>query len=288
MKLVYLIMAHKNPPQVARLVKAIHCEQATVFVHIDAKCALSGFVEELHRLGKPRVQFIRSRVEVRYSGGFSQALAVLRALPEVFTACGTFDYLILLSGQDYPIKDNQCIVDHFRKADEREFLCHAPMTGGNAWRLRRVVKYHFNDLIPRPEPLARLMCKVVNRILPTRKFPAGYTPYWGCTYWRMTHACARYVMDFAEGNRSFVNFFRYSLCADECLIPTIIMHSPFARKVISDDLTYADWPSGQFHPKTLGAEDFEKLTRTEKLFARKFDAVSDSKVLDLIDGHLRR
>lgn len=65
------------------------------------------------------------------------------------------------------------------------------------------------------------------------------------------------------------------------------MNSRFAENVVNDDLTYQDWSAGQFHPRTLGCADFAELIATDKLFARKFDAASDSKVLDLIDAHLQ-
>ena len=79
--------------------------------------------------------------------------------------------------------------------------------------------------------------------------------------------------------------FHFHWGPDEFLIPTIVMNSPFRDSIINDNFYYIDWSRGGSNPKTLTAEDFDKLMSSDKLMARKFDTQTDAKILDLLDHH---
>ncbi len=125
----------------------------------------------------------------------------------------------------------------------------------------------------------------INYVLPTRKFPLPYTLYGGenATWWTITSDCARYILKFIKENSKVRRFAKFTWASDEFLIPTIIMNSPFKDSVVQDNFRYIDWSLGGHNPKILTIADFEHMRNSKKLFARKFDPLVDSQVLDQID-----
>jgi hypothetical protein len=289
-KLTYLILAHKNPAQLARLIKALASGGGEFFIHLDKRCNPRPFLDSLTFPQQiTAVHFIRNNVALFSPPHYALVRAILNSLSEILSLSTGFDYLILLSGQDYPLKTNEQIKAHFTRNRGGEFLEGFPLPADPArtkdefnFRMGRVQRYHFDDLfrgkyIKGTNRLARW-------ILPPKKFPSGYTPYWGSTWWRITYGCATFILDFAKNNDSFIRFFRFANCPDEFVFHTIVLNSPFSANVVDDNLTFIDWSAGGFHPKVLTSEDFKNLATAEKLFARKFDIDTDSRVLDLIDA----
>ena len=127
---------------------------------------------------------------------------------------------------------------------------------------------------------------LVNAILPERKFPLPYTLYGGPRAMCMTLSieCAKYVSDFILAHKKLRKFTYFTWGPDEFVIPTLIMNSQHKDSVINNNFYYIDWSMGGSNPKTLTIEDFEVLTKTDKLLARKFDISEDAMILDLIDG----
>ncbi len=79
---------------------------------------------------------------------------------------------------------------------------------------------------------------------------------------------------------------KYTWGADEFLIPTIVMNSPFAEKTLNDNLRYIDWSEGGSNPKVFTVKDFTALKNSDKLIARKFDCLLDCEILNAIDQEI--
>ncbi|MEI6087851.1 MAG: glycosyl transferase, partial [Bacteroidota bacterium] len=60
----------------------------------------------------------------------------------------------------------------------------------------------------------------------------------------------------------------------------------YKAQMINDNLKYIDWSLGGASPKILTIDDIDKISKSGKFFARKFDANFDSEVLDWIDTNL--
>ena len=78
-------------------------------------------------------------------------------------------------------------------------------------------------------------------------------------------------------------FVKYTWAPDEYLIPTLVMNSPLRETVVADNYRYIDWSQGGSNPKILTVQDFEGLTKSDKLIARKFDIKIDTRILDMLD-----
>lgn len=99
----------------------------------------------------------------------------------------------------------------------------------------------------------------------------------GVNWFSITDNLARYVLS----QENFIQkTFKYSLCADELFLQTIVMKSPYKNNIINCSLRHIDWEKGK--PYTFRAEDYEELMNTEDLYARKFDMQVDAKIINMI------
>jgi len=279
MKIAYIILAHKYPEQLIRLIHRLNTEKASFFVHVDKKTdkiIYNQIVENLN--GLSNVYFLNRNKA--YWAFFSSMLnPTVRGIDEMFKRNVPFDYVILLTGQDYPLKSNKQIEKVLQENKGKVFMryhsipsdCWINEKGG----LDRIEYRHFYFFDR-------------HFIFPIkRKFPKVFKPYGGNAYWCLPKECAEYVRNLIKQNPSFFNFFKHVFAPEEIFFQTVILNSPFKDSVINNDLRYIDWPDkNPSHPKILCKEDFEKLLRSSSLFARKFDITVDADILDMIDKRI--
>lgn len=100
-KVVYLIASHTNPEQVVRLVKTLKTgnSSSAVVIHHDYS---KSFLDPKAFEGIPNVWILDNHVAVQW-GKFSMIKMKLHAL-EWMLAHLEFDWMVFLSGQDYPIQ----------------------------------------------------------------------------------------------------------------------------------------------------------------------------------------
>ncbi len=286
MKVANLITTYKNPAQLERLIKSFnHHADFDFFIHLDGNVDVQEFLclEKLDR-----VHLIRNRIKVVW-GGFSFTQAILNSIEEIVSTGNGYDFINLMSSQDYPIKPINYIASYLDSKKGYSFLSYdRPEEEG--WLERaapRFKSYNFNDFTFKGR---YIMQKIANQFLPERKFPLQYKMYGSscASWWTLSTDCALYVTDFMKKNKGLNNFMKYTWGADEFLIPTIVMNSPFADKTNNDNLRYIDWSEGGSNPKVFTMKDFPALKMSEKLFARKFDCLLDSEVLNAIDQKILR
>ncbi|MBW4672067.1 MAG: beta-1,6-N-acetylglucosaminyltransferase [Cyanomargarita calcarea GSE-NOS-MK-12-04C] len=295
MKIAYIILAHKYPKTLLRLIYKLNTDDVSFFIHIDKKTdsqIVGQLVNQLQDL--PNVSFIK-----RYNsawGSFDIVKATLEGIKLIAEGSTYFDYIVNLSGQDYLIKSNEQIKKFFEENKGREFLEYFPLPCSK-WKgggLRRVEYWHIlwkNEYFSLPEkrefksPISSLFYSFLNSVFfKKRKFNKIFPLYGGSQFWCLTGECAKWIHDFINQNPQFFNSFNYTFCTDEIFFQTLILNSPFKEKVVNEHLRYIDWDNiDAYHPRILTRNDFEKIKQSEKLFARKFDLTIDQDILDLID-----
>jgi Core-2/I-Branching enzyme len=117
MNIAYLILAHNNPGHLARLTQALATENSAIFIHIDKKADIRPFLE----LAGENVHFTSKRVPV-YWGDYSQIEAILTLIDTAMAGSQRYDYLVLLSGSDYPLRTAAQLEAHFVKYRGSEFI----------------------------------------------------------------------------------------------------------------------------------------------------------------------
>ena len=115
MKKAYIIVAHKNPKQLYRLISRLNDGNSEFFVHIDLNSSISSFYEILD-IGE-QVHFLpRFNSAWGAYGTIEPYLCGMRVIKDSGKA---FDRIMLLSGQDYPIRVTRKLIsfsESLRKA----------------------------------------------------------------------------------------------------------------------------------------------------------------------------
>jgi hypothetical protein len=277
LRLAYLILAHQLPEQLIRLVRRLDGPDTTFLVHIDRRADDAILAAAGAELAQPNVTFL-PRIPCHW-GTWSIVEATLSGIRQALRADAPFDYLLLMTGQDYPIKPRAEIETTLGQAEGRSFVHHVPLPKPD-WpnSLGRVERWHYP-----PGLRNRLLERVRNRWSVPRRVPSGLALHGGAQLWSMSREAAQYVDDFTARNPEVVRFFHHVHVPDEMYFQTVLASSPLRGKLICDGLHFLEW----LRPgHTLGEEDLDALAATYYLFARKFDLRVDGKVLDLIDQRL--
>lgn len=279
MKIAYIILAHKYPEQLIRLILRLNTESTHFFLHIDKKTSHEIYSQILNSLSHLPNIFFLDRHNI-YWGEFSIVKAIIEGIKTLFNLKISVDYVILLTGQDYPLKSNIQIKTFLKEHEGKSFISYFPLphTSGYQGWMYRIERWNFRLFNKR----IRLPNKYTG-FIPKRKFPKNFKPFAGYAYWCLSQECIEYIHNFINQNSEFVNYYKFVEIPDEGFFQTILLNSPLKDKIINDDLRYIKWVPEAAHPLILGQQDFEEMMSSSKLFARKFALSQDAKVLDLID-----
>lgn len=297
-QLAYIISAYKLPDLLVRLVNRLHSQNASFFIHVDKKTPRHVFDRMKHGLTDFDNVFFLQRHKC-YHGDFGHVRASLKGIREIVSQDAPFDYVILLTGQDYPLKTNAEIEAFFTKNQDTSFVEHFPLPfsgWGEDGGMERIERRHYRLM---GQNVGFPVGAKTGRFLPIKKllnvpfsvrpeFPAGLKPYGGSSYWNLSREAISYVSDYVNHNPGFVRFFSRTWVSDEIFFQTLLLNSPLRDKIVDDSLRYVEWHRPGKKPDILGKDDFNALRSSSKLFARKFDPGVDGDILDMIDKHLLR
>jgi hypothetical protein len=275
MKIAYLILSHHYPEQLSRMINALISEGTLFFVHVDLKTDIQPYHQLLNT---DQVEFIAERVKVYWSK-YSIVEAELNLIRAALKTDA--DYFVLLSGVDYPIVSNSEIHAFFEGNGYEYFSSSFLGSGGWEAAAARYQRFYVD------QPWLQKIIDIAGGLIPKRKMPDHLRPYGGATWWNLTRDCCEYVLNYAAAHPNIMKFYSYTNCPDEMFFQTTILNSPFSERVVNNDLRYVDWSDcaagKSFSPNLLTKVDFEKICKSGKLFARKFDASVDWAILDMID-----
>lgn len=279
-------MAHRNPDQVARLLRVLHDPGNRCVVHVDRKAP-----PDVHRgirtavRDLPGVDILPS-TDVRW-GGWSMVEVQLRAIRRLLDDGGDWSHFVNLSGQDFPLRPVSAIQDELAAHPDRNHLEYfRPRDMPWTWENPAFGAGHPD--FRRPEsrvdrvyvelPLGRGI-----RPLPVvrRRFPAGVTWYGGSQWMTLSRAACRYVTGGPAGRLR--RFYRHTFIPDESFFQTALLASPFRSTVVNDNRRLILWEDDIV---TLTSEHRALLCSSDAWFARKFDDRVDSAVLDLLEQRL--
>ena len=278
MPLAYVIRAHHRPAQLARLVERLATGDASFYVHVDARASQAIYDDMRQRLrGRDDVRWT-PRVKTYY-GGFSHVRSLLSGLSEVDTVP---EHVVLLSGQDYPLRAAAEIEQTLRARAGESLLEHFRIPAHDRWPdenggLDRIRYVHLERL--------RYRTRTLRLPFVTRSFPEGLEPHGGSAWGVLSAEAVRTVLAFPATQPDAFRFFEHVRMPDEIFLQTVLLNSPERERVANESVHHIEWPGGS-HPVTFGRDDLPRLAASRKLFARKFDVEQDAEILDLIDREL--
>jgi hypothetical protein len=312
-KILYLIASHTNPDQVARLVKTINTgsPESQVLIHHDYSSSnlSSAAFEQISN-----VHILEDYIPVVW-GDFSMVRMELHCINWLMSHSVEFDWLIILSGQDYPIQPISQIEQFLEETEYDGFMEYffakeppeKPTEFGLRWLRNTGIDRFFSRYYKLPSPsivksvvfrLSRLIngrqpliCLVTDRNgahIGIRRFSTPFTSefqcYAGSQWYTLSYRCIQYIHDFVQRNPAFVEYYQNTIIPDESFFQTILLNEP-KLKIFNDNKRYVSW-TPQSTPAILGVQDFDRLIGSNKHFARKFDAKVDAQVLARLDRHL--
>ena len=294
-KLAFLISAHKDPIHLKRLIDSLP-ESSEFFIHIDAKSDIRLFTEAIDQ---PNAHFIEHRVNVCW--GSINEVEYQMELVRAALAAGSFDYLITLSGMDYPVWSNSRIFEFFDKANGKIFLQGISMLHQGKLSQQYAKLRFFTD---KPWANGTLLSKARNGLreavsaLGVRKTltihcpDKEYTLYKGAAWWAITPDLALDVLNQWDNNEHLVGYFKTSFCPAETFVQTVAFNSPkyadrcmlaqgrYKSLTALTPLTFIDYST---NIKILDEFDFDRITKSGKMFCRKVVTGESDLLMTLID-----
>mgnify|MGYP002743944368 FL=1 len=298
----YLILAHKNPLQLGRMIERLDDGASKFFIHLDAKTPIEPFAACLEGA---HIRFIDKR-ERWVWGDFSIVQATIHLMEAASKEQGLF---ILMSGQDYPIQSQGYINDFLERNKEFDFIeiepleekwkpkmvkdklehyhilhseergnsnCYAPFAHCSVFQKVRTLIHLLKGRLSRKN--FRLLCSLPKRVAPFERQYAG-SQFWAFSE-RTFYAVLNYIR---EHKAALEEYYKYTSSPDEIYFHSVLMHLVAKDSTIKlkEQITYVNY----FRKNNVFVtEDFDKLTSAKgKLFARKFDTDIDIEILDKLD-----
>ncbi len=287
MKKAYVILAHRQPAQLLRLVQTLNDGASVFFVHIDRRSDINQFGQ----LKDQGVVFV-PRVKTAWAN-FGLVEAALNGLRAVLQSKEEISHVILLSGQDYPIKTNDHINRFIRESANKSFIEYFPLPCDEKWQpdggLYRVSKYFFG--FRQYQRYGAKAANFVSGILPfmRRKSYQGMKAYAGSMWWIINREAAQYILDFVKKNPHYAAFHRFTFAADEVFFHMILLNAQnenLSSVLVNTDKHFIKWKGkDSSHPELIDNNDLEDLMQSDALFARKLDLDRNKEVFDLIDKY---
>ena len=274
--IVFFVLSYKLPDQVARLVHRIESDpRSFVLIHHDPSTAIPLGLEsasQRHVLADP--------IPIRW-GDHTLVTAMLKGIDWVARSRLDPDWVLFLSGQDYPITP----LDHVHAelgaaaADTDAFVRYETLTdrredNTTAWQRACWTRYYRRWItvmdhtvtVPRRHPFRDgLHCQVGS-----------------C--WMNLGRAAWTGLTGHPRRRSLERYYRSTVLPDESLIHTLLLDVDGLR-ITRTDRRFLRWPSpGDAHPDLLTTADVRPAVSSDALFARKFDESIHPGVLDAVDA----
>lgn len=291
MRIGYIMLCHKDPELVARIVnKVTEGTDNIVAIHVDLKSDIHPFIRLLE--SNSRAIFLDKRTSV-FWGGFSSIVATMNAL-ECARKYDCERY-VLLQGADYPLHSNEYINDFFEKHKNVEFLKAYNITHSKRKiNYMKCCGYHIFDGVDRSKKNIKTLCarglSAINKLgikyrkgfFYDRNAHKKYEIYWGWGHFALTRECIDYIMRVYKSNSALNRYFQHIFPADETYFQTIVYNSSFANYVVDGgavdenthmtnesmlNLTYFEYPE-----KVVMFDSEKKVTesiRNNYLFIRK-------------------
>ena len=279
MKIAMLMLCHTHPEQINGFISSFDEEYFDFFLHVDRKSNIQSRITN-----QENVYFVpgERRIEVRW-GTYSMVQATLELIDYAIKN-GIYDYCWLCSGEDFPIKNSQEIVEFFERKNGCNFISFVstknyPETSRTRTLFATRCAIIYPSWIIGKSLFQRLLKKAYVTLTGGKKndlkliectFPEGLTVFFGSQWWCLNWETIKWMNNFISQHQEICEFYKGTLCPDESLFHTLIMNSPYLNNIESN-LVYLKWDNDHCSPRLLTDADYEQLMASSKLIARKID-----------------
>jgi len=300
-RVAYVVVSHRNPEQVLRLVRALkEGPSAEVLVRHDQRRSRLDD-GELERLGACP---LRDEIQFEW-GGWSQLQLLLACLARAVEQLDP-DWLLVLSGQDYPLRPMAEIEEALARSERDALLGHAweldtgrlPGPPADEFFLRYAYRHYAAP--PRaPRLPGRLRPLVYLREMPhplkprlglrrpKLPFDDGFRCFVSADWLTLNRKALAAVLRAARQRRRLMRYYRRVAVPSESFFATVLLNDDSLR-VDRDNRRFVSFAGPLTpHPETLTSADLDRLLASGCDFARKFDVDVDAGVLGALDERRR-
>lgn len=288
MRIAILIQCHKNPKQINLLLERLNHPDIDCYLHIDKK---ADFADKIIHRENVFVLPDEQRVSVEWAQ-ISQVTATLNLLNTAVAGIrGGYDYYWLISGQDWPLRSVEEIVEFFMQHNGENFIQY--------WSSKNFGKHIQNNFDKRNQiyfPEGIIGRKYWQKVLKRGwvEISGGYNRTWklfqrkqlevdfyfGSQWWCLSKETVNWINNYLAENPDFYDFYRSSSTPDESFFHTLVMLSPFGAKT-TDNLLYQHFQKGANSPDVLTADDLQRAKESKYLVMRKVDMDVDDWFLSI-------
>jgi hypothetical protein len=313
MRVCYFIQSHKNPEQVCRLVRSIKISSPSSQVLISHDFSTSYL--DLSCLGEFSGIDLIKRNQPAARGDSSILKIYLNAINWLFENNSEFDWLICLSGQDYPTQPVSEIEDFLYKTEYDAFMGYWNIFSEDSFRflkgrernVEQQLKRYYAQYVRLPRMISWLLKKswatkirgMIKRYTPfmiyleisliglkstSHPFNDKFLCYRGWHWNTLSRKCVRFLKDYLQKNPEVLKYYSKTISPEESIVQTVLVNSK-QFNICNDDKRYIDYPAELYgHARVLTVEDYSKITTGDFHFARNFDLKQDSQILDMLDA----
>jgi hypothetical protein len=306
MRVCYLIQTHKEPIQVCRLVSRIKKVSFHCFILISHDYSSCDFPSSL--LDSFSNVALIPKTARGFRSDFSLVQAYLDSISWLLENEINFDWLVNLSGQDYPIKSPRELEEMLaHRKDDGLTEYFEVLSSESPWGKQGKERYYYQYWRSsfQPHLWQKLILKpieiLINKLQPWVRMNLAYglsigikakkTPfhqnfrcYGGSFFHVFSYRSIMYLHHHAQKNPSLISYYRRTLNPDESYITTVLINAN-ELNICNYQWMYVDFSQTKLgHPQTFSKKDYPKLIKAEGYFARKFDEKSE--IFDLLDHHI--
>jgi len=321
-QVAYLVLSHRPPSQLRRLLSTLRAQDplAPLVVHHDR---FSSAISDADVDIGGQVELLTSDHPIRW-GDFSLVDAYWRSLRWMNEHL-EFDWVVLLSAQDYPIKplsglsgmlesaNGDAIVSGRRIEEIPELDQRSDLRFRYYYQYLELPELGISGHLPASVRTAfrsgaNFGADVVNRLQSGAhiyKFPPGMgfrvgrrsrtipfgpdAPCWHASFWAtLNRVSVDAVMRRLRDDPAYARYYRSTVVPDESVTATILCNDPDIR-IVNAEIHHVRWSNAiSGHPDTFGADDLAELAASPKFFARKFDIGHDAVILERLDDLIAR
>lgn len=318
-KIVFMIMCHKNVAQVIRLAKRCLSEASDVVVHADSLMAAAEYAElEEFARNQTGVYLTERRLhgELDRDSLIHITMLMVKKALDMQRQNGTrYQYFCLMSGQDYPIKPIKYICDELRENYPQPYIDCTPYDK-NGWmykklrwnvftnKIRLKIDKFFKNRHRHPIRVALmaallLSSKSMHCIIPSlyHQIKKYADVYGGSAWWMLPDVAIEYIYRRYNNPDKLVELLLQAITPEELFFQTLAMQSSVQERIevnpkdaVAQNCKtwayfYDDDKPPVNHPYTFTTKEFEKLKKSDRWIARKFDQNIDADILDMLDAY---
>jgi len=246
MQLLFIILAHNQPADVAELAKTLTqaSAKANVIIHFDANALESDYVALEKAINSNfRISLVKNRVACSW-GDFSLVESVLNAIRQEISQGKEYDYAMLLSGSCLPCRPIKQLEHFLAKNYGKEFI----ETYDENWMIGglRKERYQFYYPFP-PKPDADLRMhywtKFQKLLNIKRRPPHKLEIRFGSQWWTLTWETCKKIIETLEKVPRIEVFFKKTYIPDEMMINSLVWSLVPHKNIVKHSLTYFKFTS---------------------------------------------